>query len=906
MRYLLTAIFVLLASSVFGQFKGLIVNEFSQGNTGSREYIELLVVGKRTCNDSTADLRGWIVDDQNGWYGNTNSADGHYRFKDIAHWSAVPYGSIILLYNSASGEKNLSIAAGDDPTDANKDYAYILPINSSAYLEEHDNEPTNILGPTYAYPSAALTTGYNGASDTWVAHIALNNTGGDVLSVVSRTKRDSAFFSIGYGYAIAPGFRVPTITIADVPGGNSVGLVDSNYLMASKWNTAAVPSFETPGLPNGSVNTSWIQAMRTQATPLATYTTACSNGPYLFFNQTITSSGSYRVLTNNSNGCVDTNDLYVVIKRSDVIDLTGCDSLVYKGVTYRNNTTIVDNINSVVIDCDSIVRTVHIRINKSSSSLWKVCMQVGQSYVFNNQAITSSGAYPYTLRNSKGCDSIARLQIVFKTLKIDTIKGCKQAVHNGVTYTSSAVVHDTTKSIMVAGCDSVIRQTHIIINSSKTSFINACTNDGNTYNFNGQQLTTSGVYTATLQTSANCDSTVNLYIVFKKTNTQNFTGCDSVSVNGTVYYQPTILQDTIKSFVTGCDSIIAIKNIVVNNNRKTYVTVCTSNNNYLFYGQTVTANGFYTHNLSTTAGCDSLIQLYIVLTKTQTQNLSGCGTIIFNGISYTLSTTINDTIRSLVTGCDSIIRVVNIQISNTADLQTSADITVCKGDVITLSAASSAGTISWLGFGTIDSITVAPSSTTMYTVIASNGSNCTNTKTVTVSVEDFGLNVFTSSAPVLPGTTMLVQTTANFPYVVRKWEPSTFFANQNLKTQQIIVDSSINLFAVGQSSTGCKDTAYLSINVTPLDDIYIPSGFTPNGDGKNEVVRVIGQGIKELDFKVFNRWGQLVFATTEKGRGWDGRLSGKPQPAGTYVYAVRIKMNSGQIKEKKGTLILIR
>ena len=518
MRYLLSVIFVLFASSVFGQFKGLIINEFSQGNTGSREYIELLVVGKRTGNDSTADIRGWIIDDQNGWYGNTNGADGHYRFKDIPEWSAVPYGSIILLYNSASGQKNLSITAADDPADANKDYAYILPINSSAYLEEHDNEPTNASGPNYVYPSATSTVGYNGTSNTWVAHIALNDTGGDVLSVVSRTKRDSAFFSISYGYAIASGFRVPTITIADVAGGNSIGLVDSNYLMASKWNMAAVPSFETPGLPNGSVNTSWIQAMRTQATPLATYTTACSNGPYLFFNQTITSSGSYRVLTNNTNGCVDTNDLYVVIKRSDVIDLTACDSAVYKGVTYKNNATIVDNIKSVVIDCDSIVRTVNIRINRSSYTFLKVCLQVGQSYVFNNQTIASSGAYVYTLTNSKGCDSIARLQIVFALTKVDTVEGCRQVVHNGITYTSSAIVYDTIKSIIVAGCDSLIRQTHIIINPSKTSFISACANDGNTYNFNGQQLTTSGVYTATLQTTTNCDSVVNLYIVFKKIN----------------------------------------------------------------------------------------------------------------------------------------------------------------------------------------------------------------------------------------------------------------------------------------------------------------------------------------------------------------------------------------------------
>ena len=91
MRRLLTAI----ALSVFAlgaqaQFQGLIVNEFSQGDQGSREYIELLVVGTRTCTDSTTDLRGWIFDDQNGWYGIGSITAGHYRFANVSSWAAVP------------------------------------------------------------------------------------------------------------------------------------------------------------------------------------------------------------------------------------------------------------------------------------------------------------------------------------------------------------------------------------------------------------------------------------------------------------------------------------------------------------------------------------------------------------------------------------------------------------------------------------------------------------------------------------------------------------------------------------------------------------------------------------------------------------------------------------------------
>src|SRR6478735_11611780 len=110
MRRLLTFFAItIFALGAKAQFHGLIVNEFSQGDQSSREYIELLVVGDRTCTDSTADLRGWIFDDQNGWYGTGSISTGHYRFANVTNWAAVPFGSIILFYNSAAGEKNLSI-----------------------------------------------------------------------------------------------------------------------------------------------------------------------------------------------------------------------------------------------------------------------------------------------------------------------------------------------------------------------------------------------------------------------------------------------------------------------------------------------------------------------------------------------------------------------------------------------------------------------------------------------------------------------------------------------------------------------------------------------------------------------------------------------------------------------------
>src|ERR1700744_4798138 len=95
----------------------LVINEFSQGAGGTQEYIELVVMGHKSCSgDTCADIRGWIIDDNNGWYGasgNQGIAPGHIRFGYDPNWSCVPYGSIILIYNN--GDKNPAITLPNDP-----------------------------------------------------------------------------------------------------------------------------------------------------------------------------------------------------------------------------------------------------------------------------------------------------------------------------------------------------------------------------------------------------------------------------------------------------------------------------------------------------------------------------------------------------------------------------------------------------------------------------------------------------------------------------------------------------------------------------------------------------------------------------------------------------------------------
>lgn len=109
-------------------------------------------------------------------------------------------------------------------------------------------------------------------------------------------------------------------------------------------------------------------------------------------------------------------------------------------------------------------------------------------------------------------------------------------------------------------------------------------------------------------------------------------------------------------------------------------------------------------------------------------------------------------------------------------------------------------------------------------------------------------------------------------------------------------------------SFGCSATAVKPISIYPSCYLAVPNAFTPNGDGKNDVFRVLNAVKAEnLELLVFNRWGQLVFKTTNWKQGWDGKLNGNLQPASVYVWLLRYTQRDTK-KEvtQKGTVTLIR
>jgi gliding motility-associated-like protein len=107
---------------------------------------------------------------------------------------------------------------------------------------------------------------------------------------------------------------------------------------------------------------------------------------------------------------------------------------------------------------------------------------------------------------------------------------------------------------------------------------------------------------------------------------------------------------------------------------------------------------------------------------------------------------------------------------------------------------------------------------------------------------------------------------------------------------------------------GCAGTArsYI-VTVKPLNkDVFVPNVFSPNGDGKNDILFVYGNYIDKLDMRIFNQWGEQIITINSRTTGWDGTHRGKAQPVGVYVYTLQAVLSDGRTVKLKGSITLLR
>jgi gliding motility-associated-like protein len=91
-----------------------------------------------------------------------------------------------------------------------------------------------------------------------------------------------------------------------------------------------------------------------------------------------------------------------------------------------------------------------------------------------------------------------------------------------------------------------------------------------------------------------------------------------------------------------------------------------------------------------------------------------------------------------------------------------------------------------------------------------------------------------------------------------------------------------------------------------IPSVFVANVFSPNGDGSNDVLHILGNGIDEVQFSIYDRWGEKVFETTSATDGWDGTFRGKPMNVGVFVYFIKGKYKNGESIDKNGNVTLLR
>ncbi len=124
-----------------------------------------------------------------------------------------------------------------------------------------------------------------------------------------------------------------------------------------------------------------------------------------------------------------------------------------------------------------------------------------------------------------------------------------------------------------------------------------------------------------------------------------------------------------------------------------------------------------------------------------------------------------------------------------------------------------------------------------------------------------------------------------------------------------VTANTYNTNLIVENQYGCRDTAYLKVEITPEFSFYIPNAFTPNnGDGVNDYFSGIGIGIEKYEMWIFDRWGEMIFYTDDIKKGWNGKVQGKTQECkqDVYVWKVKLKDVLGKKHDYIGHVTLLR
>jgi gliding motility-associated-like protein len=586
-----------------------------------------------------------------------------------------------------------------------------------------------------------------------------------------------------------------------------------------------------------------------------------------------------------------------------------------------------------VSGCDSVITNVTLTRYDITSNAISATICLGNSYTLpSGKIIAAAGTYRDTLRYSNGCDSIrytATLSVTDALRNSSTAYICTGGsfrLPSGRLVSTAGLYRDTVRT--ATGCDSLISNMTLVVDGVTNQTLSPVICQGTSYKLlSGRTVSLAGNYRDTLRNIRGCDSirfTVNLSVSAVRFGTASATLCAGQTYtrpSGKVATASGTYLDTLRSLVTGCDSIVNTTltfrsplsvslsgpSSVCTGVSATLTATASGGNGgpYTFSwtgatgsGNTVTVSPSATtkYIVSVSDGCtvvparDSVTITYVPPPQ---PGLNNATVTICRGSSVTLTATggatylwspatglsntaiarpvaspVTDTryrVRvTTATGCigeDSIL----VKVTQPFTLTASLDTFVCAGGTVPLSAAG-AVTYEWAGAGLSAtagaSLTARPAATTTYTVTGYGTDNCfTQTKNIRITVIALPVVNAGRDTTIMVGSSFVLRPSYTGNNLQYNWTPATYLSCADCARPTTSPREPMEYSVEVRNAFGCTASDKLRIELRcNAESIFLPNTFTPNGDGANDIWYPRGGGIKTVRYlKVFNRWGQVIF-----------------------------------------------
>jgi len=691
---------------------------------------------------------------------------------------------------------------------------------------------------------------------------------------------------------------------------------------------------------------------------------------------TVTSSGDYQVSVSNA-FCQDTSSIVTVtVNSTPLIDTT---SMVIDSSTCTNSDGSITGISSsgnapFTYEWTNSVSTV---VGGDSLNLQSVPSDSYTLLVTDANGCTASESFvifdigapisPVAGNDSTYCqgDSIADLTATGGgTLVWYSDAALTDSVGTGTTFSSGATSTDTFYvAVVSSGCQSTSDMVIITITPLPSAPVAGndttycvgdsvadlfATGSGGTLIWYSNSALTDSIGSGSLFSSgANSDTVI--YV------TEMLNGCkgpaDSVSITfNALPPLPIISNDS--NYCSG-DSVADLTATGTGGIIMWYSDAALTDSIFsgsLFSSGATTDTTFYV--TETISGCESMPDsITITFTSTPVVNVStsqdticpggnitltatGAGSYVWNTGATTSTIVVNPLtnttylVSGTTNGCPSLPVAISIATDSSlipiVTIDQGSNVTICLGNSITLTA-SGGGTYLWNTGDTTGTIIVNPIVNTVYSVATTTWNGCTSAAdSITISVAGVGIVAGFTADP----TSGMIPLTVNFTdisigAVSWQWDFSYDSALFNIESTQqnptytYTEGELFQAMLIAFDGDGCNDTASIIIEATAIQSVFIPSLFSPNGDGMNDILYVRGNGIDKLELVIYDRWGEKVFEgdksqvwakekTYPTNVGWDGTYKGQPLNTAVFVYILKGAFTDGKAIDEKGNITLIR